>query len=147
MSFITFFLSFCNMVTDYPNLVSHSHFSSTLYNSTFSDTSHFYFFLLKSKTFSPDTIHHSCSIKEHSMLQEQADNNLLCDLLCQIAPSTPLTLWEQFSLLSVLLWASIVLCLHSLQWMYLNALYRTVVIDTFFCMSWLSPWSLKSVFF
>lgn len=69
----------------------------------------------------------------NTVLQEQADNNLLCDLLlCQIAPSTPLTLWELFSLLSVLLWAFIVHYVHSLQWMYLNVLWSSTIMNTFF---------------
>lgn len=67
------------------------------------------------------------------MLQKQADNHLPYDLLlCQIAPSTPLTLWELFSLLSALLQVSIVHYLHSLQLMYLNVIYSSTVMNTFF---------------
>lgn len=82
-------------------------------------------------------------------LQKQADNHLLYDLLCQIAPWTPVTLWELRSLLSTLLWVSIVHYLHSLWWMYLNVVYSSMLMNTFFffCIYWLFPWTLESVLF
>lgn len=138
------------MVTDHPNLISHSPFLK--HSIQLHLLCHLSLLFLSvniresSSWHNPPCVFYQITFR----LQEPADNNLLCDLLlCQIAPSTPLTLWELISLLSVLLWASIVHYLHSSLCMYLNVLYSSTRMNTFFaCLGFLyAHWNQFCFFF